>query len=109
MSHIRYRSVSSGQCPVRGLATYKNPRQNTVARPTFSRVGRFKLLMTGIGKRKMQISPMTFAAALAYQNAVRLMQVPGTFLFQTRSIGVHSSTVATMLATAYKSTYVMTP
>jgi hypothetical protein len=84
--------------------TYKNPRQNTIVRPNFSRDGRFKLLMTGKGRRKIQMSPRMFAAALAYQNAVRLMQVPGIFLFQMRGIGVHSKMVAMMLAIAYRRT-----
>lgn len=45
-------------------------------------------------------SPVMLAAALEYQKAVRLIQVPGIFLFQIRESGVHSMRVATMLATA---------
>jgi len=53
-------------------------------------------------------SPMMLAVALAYQKAVRLMQVPGTVWFQTRRIGEHWKMVAMMLAIAYRMTYAIT-
>ena len=60
--------------------------------------------MTGMGRARIKKSPIIFAEAFAYQNAVRLMQVPGTAWFQMRSRGEHCTIVAMMLAKAYSIT-----
>lgn len=57
----------------------------------------------------MMKSPRMLAAALEYQKAVRLIQVPGMVWSNVRAIGVHWKMVATMLATAYPTTKTSIP
>ena len=84
-----------------GRETYKPPKANTPINPTFCRLGISSLHVGIIGKNKVTISPIIFATALLYQNAVKLIHCPGTpFRSQARGIGVHWKIVATMLANA---------
>lgn len=80
--------------------TYKSPRAKTNLSPHFWRLGSCRPFMTPIGNNKVKKSVDMLATAFAYQKMVRLIQVPGTVLSQTRIIGMHWKTVAAMLATA---------
>ena len=88
----------------RGGRAYKSPRVKIMRRPHFWALGICMGWMSFQGRKKMITSPMMFAAAFAYQNAVRLIHVPGTPLSQTRRMGIHSKIVAIMLLKAYRTT-----
>lgn len=101
-------AISKGQL-WKDWETNKPPKAKTTIRPSFCRRGRCSEFTTGIGKANMAKSPRMLAPALAYQKAVRLMQVPGVSWSKVRAIGVHWKTVATMLATAYPITKTRRP
>lgn len=93
-----------------GVRTAHNmPKANTTTRPHLCRGGRRRVWITGIGMRRMTMSVRTLDAATAYQNAVRLMQVPDTDLSYTLFMGVHSRPVAIIVETAKDMTNVNTP
>ena len=50
------------------------------------------------GRKRMRRSPPMLAMALAYQNAVRLIQWPTPLLSQRYLVGQHWKAVAKMLA-----------
>ena len=59
-----------------GGMTYKLPKPKTMNRPHFWRRGSCKEYTDLSGKTKVAKSPKILATALAYQNAVKLIQVP---------------------------------
>lgn len=82
------------------VANTNPPKPNTTVSPHFCRLGNLNFQITGGTEPKMMTSVTMLKMAFAYQNAVTLIQVPGSFLFQKRGMGVHWKIVAMMEHTA---------
>ena len=71
------------------VETHNDPKAKTTINPSFCLFGIASSHVGNMGKIKTITSPKILAMAPAYQNAVRLMHVPGSALAQTRAMGVH--------------------